>query len=103
MNDVYHVYVLLCENNTYYTGYTNNLEKRYELHQSGKGAKYTRSFKPIAIAQSWEIPQGKVTAMKVERHIKKLSRAQKEKLIREPQLLDLDALETNRIDRYIQC
>lgn len=84
----YWVYILLCENNTYYTGYTNNLEKRYQSHVDGTGkCKYTRSFKPVKIAQSWKIPEDKVTAMKVERYIKKLSRCEKEKLINEPQLL----------------
>lgn len=47
----YWVYMLLCENNTYYTGYTNNLEKRYQSHVGGNGGcKYTRSFKPLKIA-----------------------------------------------------
>ncbi|MFC3909057.1 GIY-YIG nuclease family protein [Legionella dresdenensis] len=84
----YWVYILLCENNTYYTGYTNNLEKRYRSHVDGTGkCKYTRSFKPIKIAQAWEIPEGKITALKVERYIKGLSRCEKEKIIADPFLL----------------
>lgn len=84
----YWVYILLCENNSYYTGYTNNLEKRYQSHLDGTGrCKYTRSFKPVKIAQSWHIVEGKAAAMKLERYIKKLSRAHKEKLIAEPSLL----------------
>lgn len=76
------VYILLCSNNTYYTGYTNNLEKRFQSHLDGSGkCKYTRSFKPIRIAQSWEIHEGKAQAMKTERFIKKLSRAEKEHII----------------------
>ena len=43
----YWVYILLCNNNNYYTGYTTDLNKRYDAHLKGKGAKYTRSFKPI--------------------------------------------------------
>lgn len=79
------VYILLCSNHTYYTGYTNNLEKRYLSHVNGTGrCKYTRSFKPIKIAQSWKIPGDKATAMKVERTIKKLSRLEKERLIANP-------------------
>ncbi|KTD53755.1 nuclease [Legionella santicrucis] len=88
----YWVYMLLCENNTYYTGYTNNLEKRYQSHVKGTGGcKYTRSFKPIKIAQSWEITEGKLKAMKVERYIKKLSRIDKDKLVHNPNLLDAAA------------
>ncbi|PWY54485.1 hypothetical protein DGG96_10230 [Legionella qingyii] len=86
----YWVYILLCENNTYYTGCTNNLEKRYLSHIDGTGrCKYTRSFKPIKIAQSWEIKEGKGRAMKVEHYIKKLSRSEKDKLVKEPTMLDL--------------
>lgn len=79
------VYILLCNNNTYYTGYTNDLEKRYQSHVNGTGkCKYTRSFKPVKIAQSWKIVGDKAEAMRLERAIKKLSRPEKEKLIAEP-------------------
>ncbi|KTC86434.1 GIY-YIG nuclease family protein [Legionella brunensis] len=81
----YWVYILLCENNTYYTGITNDLEKRYKSHIDGTSkCKYTRSFRPVKIAQAWEIPEGKAAAMKVERYIKKLSRCEKENMIAEP-------------------
>jgi putative endonuclease len=95
MNNVsFWVYILLCENQTYYTGYTNNREKRYMSHVEGTGrCKYTRSFKPIKIAQSWEIKEGKLKAMQVDRYIKKLSRNDKEKIINEPKLLDLHSVE----------
>lgn len=84
----YWVYMLLCENNTYYTGYTNNLEKRYQAHVKGTSkCKYTRSFKPVKIAQSWVIPEGKTRAMQVERFIKKLPRCEKERMITDPLLL----------------
>ena len=85
----YWVYILHCENNTYYTGYTNNLNKRYESHVNGTGkCKYTRSFKPTGIAQSWKINGTKALAMQIERYIKTLSRIEKEKLIDCPSLLD---------------
>ena len=84
----YWVYILLCENNAYYTGYTNNLEKRYQSHIDGRSkCKYTRSFKPVEIAQSWLIPGDKAQAMHVERAIKKLSRQQKMQLIGCPDTL----------------
>ncbi|WP_028388256.1 GIY-YIG nuclease family protein [Legionella fairfieldensis] len=81
---VYWVYILLCCNQSYYTGYTDNLEKRFQEHMTGKGSKYTRSFKPISIAQSWEIKGDKIKAMRIERYIKTLSKAQKEELIQNP-------------------
>ncbi|KTD58091.1 nuclease [Legionella sainthelensi] len=87
----YWVYMLLCENNSYYTGYTNNLGKRYQSHVDGTGGcKYTRSFKPLKIAQFWEITEGKLKAMKVERYIKKLSRRDKDKIVHNPNLLDVN-------------
>lgn len=86
------VYILLCDNNTYYTGYTNNLMKRYQSHIDGTGkCKYTRSFKPIAIAQSWKIKGDKILAMQLERSIKKLSRQNKEKIIANPSTFSVHA------------
>ncbi|HZW61124.1 MAG TPA: GIY-YIG nuclease family protein [Candidatus Babeliales bacterium] len=70
--------------------YTSDLEKRYAAHIEGIASKYTRSFKPVSIAQSWKITGGKSLAMKIENHIKKLSRIQKENLIVNPNLLFLE-------------
>lgn len=90
-NVCYWVYILHCENNTYYTGYTNDLAKRYKSHIDGTGrCKYTRSFKPLGIAQCWKINDSKVLAMQMEREIKKLSRVEKEKLIANPAMLSED-------------
>lgn len=83
---IYWVYILLCTNQNYYTGYTNDLEKRFQAHLSGKASKYTRSFKPLFIAQSWQI-SGKINALRIERYIKTLSKTQKEKLIKNPDLI----------------
>ncbi len=46
------VYILLCIDNSLYTGSTNNLEKRFLAHASGKGGSYTRSHKPLKIIYS---------------------------------------------------
>ena len=82
---------MLCENKAYYTGYTTDLIKRYQSHVNGTGkCKYTRSFKPLCIAQCWKIIGDKSFAMKMERHIKKLSRPEKEKLIARPSKLSVD-------------
>jgi putative endonuclease len=84
----YWVYILQCENNSFYTGYTNDLEKRFAAHLNGTASKYTRSFKPICIAQSWKIMGDKSLAMKLEKFIKKLSRKQKEIIIANPDLFN---------------
>ena len=80
----YWVYILHCKNGAYYTGYTDNLTTRYAKHLQGRGSKYTRSFPPICIAQSWKIFCDKSFAMKVENLIKKLSKKEKERLINYP-------------------
>lgn len=86
------VYILHCENDTYYTGYTTDIEKRYQSHLHGTGGcKYTRSFRPLRIAQCWIIKNDKSFAMQMERYIKQLSRSEKEVLIQKPDLLLIDA------------
>lgn len=72
----YFVYMLLTEKETLYCGYTDNVEKRFAEHLAGKGAKYTRSHKPVKIVYTKEFPT-KSEAMKEESRIKKLTRAQK--------------------------
>jgi putative endonuclease len=85
---MFYVYILLCENGSYYTGYTNDLERRYQEHVQGTyKCKFTQSFKPVKIAQSWKIYDDKSTAMKIERFIKKLSKAEKEQIILFPDKL----------------
>lgn len=84
----YFIYILYCENDTYYTGYTVNIEQRYQAHLDGSSkCKYTRSFKPLSIAQCWKITDNRAFAMKIERFIKNLSREEKEQIIHHPRLL----------------
>jgi putative endonuclease len=83
----YWIYILRCENGSLYTGYTANLEKRFHAHMNGTASKYTRAYKPISIAQAWEINSGKSEAMQIECRIKNLSRAEKEKIILNPSLI----------------
>ena len=79
-NNTYFVYMLLCENGAYYTGYTTDLKRRYAEHLAGTvKCKFTRSFKPIKIAQSWEC-ESKSAAMKLEHQIKQLSKKEKMEL-----------------------
>jgi putative endonuclease len=84
--DYYWVYILHCDNDSYYTGYTVNLGRRYQDHVNGK-AKYTRSFKPLVLAQAWKVHGDKATAMKIENFIKKLPREKKIELLTAPELL----------------
>lgn len=75
-----YTYILECEDGSYYTGWTNNLEKRYEAHCKGVGAKYTKAHKPIRIAY-YEEHEDKIVAMQREYYIKHLTRKEKEELI----------------------
>jgi putative endonuclease len=78
----YIVYILECKCNRLYTGYTTNLERRYQEHCKGKGAKFTRSYPPIKIAKYWCLKSDNVSdALKLEIAIKKLTRKQKLEII----------------------
>ncbi len=79
---MYYVYILRCADGTLYTGYTDDVERRLRVHNSGKGAKYTRSRRPVALAYAEEWPD-KSAALKREAAIKRLSRAEKLALIAE--------------------
>lgn len=81
------VYILSCQNDCFYTGYTDDLIKRYQLHAQGKAAKFTRSFPPIQLAQAWPIYGLKRQAMRIERFIKKMTKIQKQSVIDNPVLL----------------
>ena len=77
----YYVYILRCADNTYYTGYTDNLDKRLAAHNTGKGARYTKGRGPCVLAYS-ECFTDKAAALKREWYIKhKLTRQQKQELI----------------------
>lgn len=80
MNKKYYVYILLTENNTYYCGYTDDVDKRYHAHLEGKGAKYTKANKPVKLLWTKEF-DNKIDAQKEEYRIKQLNRKQKEELI----------------------
>ena len=75
------VYILRCADDTLYTGITNDLEARIAAHESGLGAKYTKGRGPFEISYT-EACEGRSEASKREMAIKKLSRAEKEALIR---------------------
>jgi putative endonuclease len=78
----YFVYVLLCNNGTYYTGYSNNPTNRLVRHMKGQGARYTRMHKPRGIVYLQEL-ETRSAAMKRERQIKALTHAEKSHLVEE--------------------
>ena len=75
-----YVYILKCHNNAYYTGWTNDLNRRIAMHNSGKGAKYTRAFRPCGLSYV-EVFDTKEEAMRREYEVKELTRKEKEELI----------------------
>lgn len=79
-NKKYYVYILECDDKTFYIGYTVDLEKRIQVHNQGIGAKYTRGRRPVKLLYYEEF-QDISLALKREIALKKLSRKQKEKLI----------------------
>ena len=76
----FYVYILLCIDGSFYTGYTKDIDARTKLHQNGKGAKYTKAHKPQRLAFV-ELFDSRNKAMKREREIKKLTHQQKLGLI----------------------
>ena len=80
MDKKYYVYILLTEKNTLYCGYTDDVEKRFHAQLEGKGAKYTRSHKPLKVVYQQEFDT-KSEAMKEERRIKRLPRDKKLRII----------------------
>lgn len=75
-NQPYKLYILLCSDNTLYTGITNNLENRLAVHASGKGSKYVRARLPATIIYTEEHTD-KSNALKRELEIKNWSRLEK--------------------------
>mgnify|MGYP003399048987 CR=1 FL=1 len=86
---MYYTYMLRCKDNSLYTGITTDLERRFKEHKEKgeKTAKYTLTHTAEKMEAAWE-SENRVLASKLEFNIKKLSKKQKEELIRNPKLLD---------------
>ncbi|MDR1292419.1 MAG: GIY-YIG nuclease family protein, partial [Clostridiales Family XIII bacterium] len=76
----HYVYIAECADGTYYTGYTTDVKSRAKAHNEGKGAKYTRSRRPVKITYT-ETFDEKSEALKREAAIKRMSRKAKAALI----------------------
>ena len=74
-----YTYILRCADNSLYTGWTNNLDRRVSAHNAGKGAKYTKARLPVQLVY-FESFKTKEEAMSREYFIKKMSKKEKEKL-----------------------
>jgi len=72
----HYVYMVCCANGTLYTGYTIDVERRIALHNAGKGARYTRSHRPVSLVATWTF-NSKGEALRAERELKRLPREQK--------------------------
>lgn len=82
MDKKWFVYILRCSDDTLYTGMTDDVPRRVQVHNSGRGAKYTRGRTPVQVVYTEECVTYSA-ALKRECAIKKLSRLQKQALINE--------------------
>ena len=79
-----YMYVVECSDGSYYTGYTTDVKKRLAVHNSGKGAKYTRARLPVKLIYVEEFAS-KEEAMSAEALLKRKKRPQKERFLSENQ------------------
>ena len=79
----YIVYLLECNDGTFYVGITNNIEKRLQTHNSGKGAKYTKPRLPVKLLVKTKIIYSRSEVSKLEYIIKQLPKKEKIKYIKE--------------------
>jgi len=77
----FYCYILECADGTYYTGWTTDPERRLHQHNAGRGARYTKTRRPVQLVYL-ELQPDRSTAQKREIKIKKLTRTQKEVLVK---------------------
>ena len=75
------VYILECNDGTLYTGWTNDIDKRFKAHNDGKGAKYTKGRRPLKLVYLEEL-ETKSDALKRVNEIKKMTKDKKRQLIK---------------------
>ena len=90
-----YTYIVKCADSTLYTGWTNDLDKRIKAHNSGKGAKYTKTRRPVKLVY-YEEHETKNEAMSREYAIKQLTRKEKENLIKEKNMQQKGSQDTER-------
>lgn len=77
---MHYVYIVQCDDGTYYTGYTTDVERRVAEHNDGIGAKYTRGRSPVELVYT-ETFDSKSVAMTREYELKQLTRREKERVV----------------------
>ena len=90
-----YMYVLECRDGSYYTGYTTDVRRRLAVHNSGKGAKYTRARLPVKLIYAQGFAS-KEEAMSAEALLKRKKRPQKERFLSENQDRNLLILNENQ-------
>jgi predicted GIY-YIG superfamily endonuclease len=75
-----YVYLLRCADDSLYCGWTTDVDKRIKAHDEGRGARYTASRRPVALARAWEMDTH-TQARRTEAWVKKLTRKQKDALV----------------------
>ena len=98
---MYYIYVIRCSDNSLYTGVTTDFNKRFSEHstKSPLAAKYTKSRQAVGVEALWTAPDRSL-AQKLEYRIKRLSKMQKEELIKNPNLLEEYMKEKLDISQY---
>ena len=76
----WYVYIVECSDGSYYTGITTDITRRLAQHNTGKGAKYTRSRKPVTLLASVEVPD-RSSALKLEARVKKMKKDKKQETL----------------------
>jgi len=81
MPETHYVYVACCANGALYVGYTTNVERRMAAHNAGRGGRYTRANRPIALVAAWSFTS-KGEALRAECALKRLPRERKLAMIK---------------------
>ncbi|KMZ11475.1 putative endonuclease containing a URI domain [Candidatus Burkholderia humilis] len=81
------LYLIECDDGSLYTGITTDMQARFDAHASGKGTRYTRSRKPLAVVASFELA-GRSEALRAEYQVKRLKAHQKRALVSGERTLD---------------
>ena len=96
--DTNYTYLVRCADGSLYCGWTNHLEQRIQAHNEGRGAKYTRGRRPVKLVYFEEFATRK-EAMRREYQIKKLTRQEKERLVKSGEVRAVCQETGNNIDR----
>lgn len=91
MENKNYTYIVRCSDGTLYTGWTNHLDRRIKAHNSGSGAKYTKTRTPVELVY-YEEYEEKREAMRREYEIKQMTRKEKERLIQKQSVRESGAL-----------